>query len=108
MESSGFVGAGAATVLLLVGPEGDFTKEELESLADAGANMVGLGTNRLRVETAALALLNGCALAWDALTPARLEQSPDNFDEAGAGRNEERSAEASDVTPTQQELAHAA
>ena len=42
---------------LIVGPEGDFTPRELEALVEAGAVPVGLGGNRLRVETAAEALL---------------------------------------------------
>ena len=44
-------------VYLVVGPEGDFTPRELEVLLEAGARPVGLGSNRLRVETAAEALL---------------------------------------------------
>ena len=48
--------------LLLVGPEGDFTPEELEALIAAGAKPVGLGPNRLRVETAALAMLAAATL----------------------------------------------
>lgn len=44
-------------VYLIVGPEGDFTPVELEVLLAAGAKPVGLGSNRLRVETAAEALL---------------------------------------------------
>lgn len=43
--------------LLLIGPEGDFTPEEIELLIDAGAMPVGLGQLRLRVETAAIAIL---------------------------------------------------
>ncbi len=50
--------------LLLVGPEGDFTPAELELLLCAGAKPVGLGNNRLRAETAAIALLAAAAL-WD-------------------------------------------
>ena len=49
-----------APVFLLVGPEGDFTDDEVECFAGAGALPVGLGGLRLRVETAALALLGGC------------------------------------------------
>ena len=45
-------------MLLFVGPEGDFTPEELDTLIAAGALPVGLGALRLRVETAALALLS--------------------------------------------------
>ncbi len=48
--------------LLLIGPEGDFTPEELEALIAAGAKPVGLGPNRLRVETAALAMLAAATL----------------------------------------------
>lgn len=48
--------------LLLVGPEGDFTPEELEALIAAGAKPVGLGPNRLRVETAAVAMLAAATL----------------------------------------------
>lgn len=44
-------------VYLVVGPEGDLTPAELEVLLEAGAKPVGLGSNRLRVETAAEALL---------------------------------------------------
>ena len=44
-------------VYLVVGPEGDFTPRELGELLGAGAVPVGLGENRLRVETAAEALL---------------------------------------------------
>ena len=48
--------AGSCAVLV-VGPEGDLTPEELDALIAAGATPVGLGNTRLRVETAALALL---------------------------------------------------
>lgn len=43
--------------LLLVGPEGDFTEDEMEKFMAAGAVAVGLGPRRLRVETAAMAML---------------------------------------------------
>ena len=45
----------AAPCLLFVGPEGDFTGEEVAALVAAGARPVGLGPHRLRVETAAVA-----------------------------------------------------
>ena len=54
--------AGAPPALLLVGPEGDFTPAELGALADAGGTLVGLGERRLRVETAAMALLAAATL----------------------------------------------
>ena len=40
------------------GPEGDFTPEEVETLVAAGARPVGLGPLRLRVETAAVAIMS--------------------------------------------------
>ena len=46
---------------LIIGPEGDFTPEELKELVGAGAVAVGLGSNRLRTETAALSLLAAAA-----------------------------------------------
>lgn len=39
--------------VMLVGPEGDFTPEELTLALEAGYRPVGLGTTRLRTETAA-------------------------------------------------------
>mmetsp|Transcript_14169 Transcript_14169/g.42752 ORF Transcript_14169/g.42752 Transcript_14169/m.42752 type:complete len:157 (+) Transcript_14169:653-1123(+) len=44
-------------VALIVGPQGDFTAAELDAIMTAGALPVGLGPNRLRVETAAVTLL---------------------------------------------------
>jgi len=58
------------TLLLVVGPEGDFTDEEFESLRAAGFLAAGLGARRLRSETAALAAL---AIAAGALETADRE-----------------------------------
>lgn len=41
-------------VLILIGPEGDFSKEEVNFAIQAGFTEVSLGTSRLRTETAAL------------------------------------------------------
>jgi len=41
-------------VLILVGPEGGFSKEETEQIAMRGGSMVTIGPYRLRVETAAI------------------------------------------------------
>lgn len=47
-------------IAVLIGPEGDFTKEEVEKAILAGYKPVTLGNNRLRTETAAL---YSCSLA---------------------------------------------
>lgn len=44
----------AQDTLILIGPEGDFTVEEITSALNAGFIPVSLGDNRLRTETAAL------------------------------------------------------
>ena len=41
--------------LVLIGPEGDFSPEELQRAQDHGFQKVSLGSNRLRTETAGLA-----------------------------------------------------
>lgn len=50
-------------IVLIIGPEGDFSEAEKESLEDAGCIPVSLGSTRLRVETAAIALLSTLHLA---------------------------------------------
>ena len=40
--------------VVLIGPEGDFTHDEIENAFDAGFSAVTLGDNRLRTETAAI------------------------------------------------------
>ncbi len=47
--------AGIADTLVLIGPEGDFSKEEVQAALDSGFGMVSLGATRLRTETAAIA-----------------------------------------------------
>ncbi|MCB0836748.1 MAG: 16S rRNA (uracil(1498)-N(3))-methyltransferase [Bacteroidetes bacterium] len=42
------------SVTLLIGPEGDFTNQEMEDALKAGYQLAGLGNNRLRTETAAV------------------------------------------------------
>jgi len=49
-----------------VGPEGDFTREEVEAAVGLGAVEVSLGTCRLRTETAALAVALAFRFANDA------------------------------------------
>lgn len=48
--------------MLIVGPEGDFTMAELDQLMHDGAQLVSLGSHRLRVETAGLAMLSAAQL----------------------------------------------
>ena len=48
-------------ILIFIGPEGDYTKEEILKANEVGFKTVTLGANRLRTETAgvvALSLLN--------------------------------------------------
>lgn len=46
--------------LILIGPEGDFSPNEIRGTLDAGFKPVTLGENRLRTETAALFALSTC------------------------------------------------
>jgi 16S rRNA (uracil1498-N3)-methyltransferase len=43
-------------VVAAIGPEGGFTRQEIDTALAAGGRLVSLGENILRVETAALAL----------------------------------------------------
>ncbi|KAL2945251.1 Ribosomal RNA small subunit methyltransferase E [Bienertia sinuspersici] len=54
---------------LIIGPEGDFTEQELKMITKAGATAVGLGPHRLRVETASIALLATLMLWSDSQQP---------------------------------------
>ncbi len=47
----------SSPITILVGPEGDFTPEELENIHAAGFQSVSLGPRRLRSETAAVTAL---------------------------------------------------
>ena len=47
----------AADKLLLIGPEGGFTDDEVRQIVSAGAKKVSLGQQILRIETAAVSLL---------------------------------------------------
>ena len=46
-----------ADTLLMVGPEGDFSIEEIQQAVQAGAQPITLGESRLRTETAGLVAL---------------------------------------------------
>ena len=47
-----------------IGPEGDFTRSEIEAASAMGASAVSLGEQRLRTETAGLAAIQMHALAY--------------------------------------------
>ncbi len=51
-----------ASYCVLIGPEGDFSKKELDMATDHGFKMVHLGKSRLRTETAALAAVVGLVM----------------------------------------------
>ncbi|MCK5360916.1 MAG: 16S rRNA (uracil(1498)-N(3))-methyltransferase [Gammaproteobacteria bacterium] len=50
-------GISSADTLLMVGPEGGFTDDEVKRIVAAGASKVSLGQNILRIEAAAVSLL---------------------------------------------------
>lgn len=50
-------------VLILIGPEGDFSREEVSMAEAAGFQSISLGRSRLRTETAALAAVHMVNLA---------------------------------------------
>lgn len=52
----------AARYLLLIGPEGGFSEDEVAAMTAAGAVRIDLGAGILRVETAAVALLAALSL----------------------------------------------
>lgn len=54
----------SGSVLLLVGPEGGFDEVEISRMIEGGAREVGLGAQRLRVETAAVV---GAAIVYQLL-----------------------------------------
>jgi len=57
-------------VLVIVGPEGGLTPQELDQCRAAGAQFVSLGPRTLRVETAALVMASLCQLARGQATQA--------------------------------------
>jgi 16S rRNA (uracil1498-N3)-methyltransferase len=52
----------ASDLLFLIGPEGDFTMNEVMFAKEQGFKELSLGTNRLRTETAALFVCNAMAV----------------------------------------------
>tara|TARA_Y100000768_G_scaffold385629_1_gene372148 strand:+ start:701 stop:1417 length:717 start_codon:yes stop_codon:yes gene_type:complete len=55
----------ASSVILLIGPEGDFSPEEIKQAKKAGCLPVSLGKSRLRTETAAIAACHTVNLKYE-------------------------------------------
>lgn len=58
---------GAGSVLYIVGPEGGFDDAELEEFQSNGAQLLSLGQNRLRSETAAIVGISKILAAYGAI-----------------------------------------
>lgn len=54
--------AGSGAITILIGPEGDFTPEEVGRATELGWKPLSLGSSRLRTETAALVACTGIRL----------------------------------------------
>jgi 16S rRNA (uracil1498-N3)-methyltransferase len=55
----------AQNVILLIGPEGGFTPEEIELAIKAGFQAVSLGKRILRTETAGIVAISTIHAIWD-------------------------------------------
>ena len=62
-DSAGAAQEGTDDITVLVGPEGDFSIDEVRLALENGYESVSLGTSRLRTETAGLVAVNMCHLA---------------------------------------------
>ena len=60
-----FQGFERGRVVVLIGPEGDFSQEEVRSAIDAGCAGVSLGCSVLRVDTAAIAVASYVRLRYE-------------------------------------------
>lgn len=56
------------TILVFIGPEGDFTKEEVNLAIKAGCIPVSLGNTVLKVDTAAIAILSYINLSFSSVS----------------------------------------
>lgn len=59
VEASGAGAYGRPCITILIGPEGDFSRAEVEAAVEAGFKPLTLGESRLRTETAAVAAVAG-------------------------------------------------
>ncbi len=53
------------TIAIVIGPEGGFSQEEAQSMAQTQAHGVSLGKTTLRTETAGLVALSFCLYVWE-------------------------------------------
>jgi len=60
-----FAGFERGRVLVLIGPEGDFSRDEVRAAIDAGCTGVSLGCSVLRVDTAAIAVASYVRLRYE-------------------------------------------
>ncbi|MFT5078941.1 MAG: 16S rRNA (uracil1498-N3)-methyltransferase [Saprospiraceae bacterium] len=56
-----------SSYLILIGPEGDFSKTEVKNASKLGFKAISLGDRRLRTETAAIAVTGIIAFSFDSL-----------------------------------------
>ena len=63
VETLAHASAGASRVTVLIGPEGDFSQDEVRAALTAGFTPVHLGPSRLRTETAALTAVEAVYLS---------------------------------------------
>ena len=63
VETLAHASAGASRVTILIGPEGDFSQDEVRAALTAGFTPVHLGPSRLRTETAALTAVEAVYLS---------------------------------------------
>ncbi len=54
-SASGLAGSALPEFVVMIGPEGDFSREEMALAVECGWQIISLGDSRLRIETAALA-----------------------------------------------------
>lgn len=64
VETLAHASAGASRVTVLIGPEGDFSQDEVRAALTAGFTPVHLGPSRLRTETAALTAVEAVYLSF--------------------------------------------
>jgi 16S rRNA (uracil1498-N3)-methyltransferase len=71
---------GPARLLLLIGPEGGFTSEEVAQAEEAGARLVSLGPRILRAESAGLTAIALCQFLFGDLGGSNPERAAESGD----------------------------